>query len=233
MGSRQESHDEPVVADHRSARRPRAGADGRGAAPRRRGVQAAGLPRRRRERPRRRLDRPIAASSSAASRAACPARCRRRPTTTTIASCRARATSRFRSRCSAARASSRPTAARTSASALRQYMGDSRGHWEGNTLVVETTNFTNRTLYRGAAENLKLVERFTRRRAGHARLPSSRRSIRRRSRGRGRRRSRICAPTSRCSSMRATKGNYGMEGILSGARVEEAKPPGRRSTCDE
>jgi hypothetical protein len=42
-------------------------------------------------------------------------------------------------------------------------MGDARGHWEGNTLVVETTNFTTRSAYRGAnAERLKLTERFTR-----------------------------------------------------------------------
>ena len=43
---------------------------------------------------------------------------------------------------------------------IRQWMGDSRGHWEGDTLVVETTNFTNRTHYRGADEKLRLVERF-------------------------------------------------------------------------
>src|SRR5712691_9114925 len=43
---------------------------------------------------------------------------------------------------------------------LRQWMGDSRGHWEGNSLVVETTNFTNKTLYRGASDNLRLIERF-------------------------------------------------------------------------
>jgi hypothetical protein len=48
------------------------------------------------------------------------------------------------------------------ASSIRQWMGDSVGHWEGNTLVVDTTNFTDRVLYRGAAENLHLVERFTR-----------------------------------------------------------------------
>ena len=46
-------------------------------------------------------------------------------------------------------------------SSIRQYLGDARGHWEGPTLVVETTNFTDKTPYRGSSENLKLVERFT------------------------------------------------------------------------
>ncbi len=46
--------------------------------------------------------------------------------------------------------------------AIRQWMGDPRGHWEGDTLVVDTTNFTNKTHFRGADENLHLVERFTR-----------------------------------------------------------------------
>jgi hypothetical protein len=47
-------------------------------------------------------------------------------------------------------------------SSIRPWMGDSRGRWEGDTLVIETTNFSNRTNFRGAGENLKLVERFTR-----------------------------------------------------------------------
>jgi hypothetical protein len=45
---------------------------------------------------------------------------------------------------------------------IRQYLGDSRGHWEGNTLVVDTTNFNDRTNFRGANENLHVIERFTR-----------------------------------------------------------------------
>src|SRR5262249_45951412 len=45
---------------------------------------------------------------------------------------------------------------------IRLWMGDSRGRWEGNTLVVDTTNFTDKTHFRGADENLHLTERFTR-----------------------------------------------------------------------
>lgn len=51
---------------------------------------------------------------------------------------------------------------------LRQWLGDSRGHWEGDTLVVETTHFTGRTSVQGADRNLllsknaRVVERFTR-----------------------------------------------------------------------
>jgi len=46
-------------------------------------------------------------------------------------------------------------------SAIRQYMGDSRGRWEGNTLVVETTNIHDAMLYRSASSGLKVTERFT------------------------------------------------------------------------
>ena len=45
---------------------------------------------------------------------------------------------------------------------VRQLLGDSRGHWEGNTLVVETTNYSPTSEFQGAAENLHIVERFTR-----------------------------------------------------------------------
>jgi hypothetical protein len=55
---------------------------------------------------------------------------------------------------------------------IRQWLGDPRGHWEGNTLVVETTNFTSKTsdvgaglrgtTFRGSDDELRLIERFTR-----------------------------------------------------------------------
>ena len=107
-------------------------------------------------------------------------------------------------------------------STLRQYMGDSRGHWEGNSLVVETTNFTNRTLYRGAAENLKLIEKFTKVDPNTLEYDVT-----------------VIDPTTFTRQWTASipylatdemlyeyachEGNYGMDGILSGARMEEAK----------
>jgi hypothetical protein len=45
---------------------------------------------------------------------------------------------------------------------IRQLLGDSVGHWEGNTLVVDTTNFTGKTRFRGSSENLHVIERFSR-----------------------------------------------------------------------
>ena len=45
---------------------------------------------------------------------------------------------------------------------IRQWNGDSRGRWEGDTLVVETTNFSDKTSFRGSTPGLQVVERFTR-----------------------------------------------------------------------
>jgi hypothetical protein len=105
---------------------------------------------------------------------------------------------------------------------IRHLMGDSVGHWEGDTLVVETTNFTDKALYRGAAENLHLVERFTR--VGPDELEY---------------RVTINDPTTftrpwtlaipfvdigeEMFEYACHEGNYGMEGILSGAREEERR----------
>ena len=46
--------------------------------------------------------------------------------------------------------------------AIRRWMGDSVGHWEGDTLVIDTTNFNDQTRFRGSTEDLHVVERLTR-----------------------------------------------------------------------
>ena len=45
---------------------------------------------------------------------------------------------------------------------VRAWMGDSRGRWDGDTLVIDTINFTDKTNFRGSSANLHVVERFTR-----------------------------------------------------------------------
>jgi hypothetical protein len=107
-------------------------------------------------------------------------------------------------------------------SSIRQWMGHSTGRWEGDTLVVETTNFSDKVLYRGAAENLHLVERI--RRIGQNELEY---------------RVTVSDPSTFTRPWTLAipyvdigeglfeyachEGNYGMEGILSGAREEERK----------
>jgi hypothetical protein len=105
---------------------------------------------------------------------------------------------------------------------IRLWMGDPRGHWEGNTLVVDTTNFTAKTKFRGADENLHLTERFTRIDPDTLLYEFA-----------------IDDPTAFTKPwkgeipMTASKGplyehachegNYGLAGILGGARAEEKK----------
>ncbi len=106
---------------------------------------------------------------------------------------------------------------------LRLWLGDSRGHWDGNTLVVDTTNFTDKTNVRGSSPNLHLIERLTRTDANTLLYeftvddPSS-----------------FVKPWSAALPMRKTaeqvfeyachEGNHALQGILRGARFEEKSP---------
>ena len=107
---------------------------------------------------------------------------------------------------------------------VRQWFGDSRGHWEGNTLVVDVTNFTPKTDVFGSRENLHLTERWTR--TGPKTLAyevtiedptvwtkawTARQEFTRQSDGENR----------IYYEPRCIEGNYGLPGLLHGRRVEE------------
>jgi hypothetical protein len=99
-------------------------------------------------------------------------------------------------------------------------MGDSRGHWEADTLVVETMNFTNKTNFRGASENMRLIERFTRTDANTIIYEFTVNDS-----------SSFTKPWTAQIPMKKTaaplleyachEGNYAMEGMLGGVRTEE------------
>jgi hypothetical protein len=117
---------------------------------------------------------------------------------------------------------------------MRQWMGDARGHWEGDTLVVESRNYTAKTgsFYTivgtfGSGETLHLVERFIRIDAGTLLYeftiddPAT-----------------FTQPFTAAIPMKRTEaplfeyacheGNYGMTNLLTGARVQEREAVGSR-----
>jgi len=109
---------------------------------------------------------------------------------------------------------------------VRQWMGDPRGHWEGNTLVVETTNFNDKVRFQRASQNMRLVERFTPTAPDTIMYeftvtdPSA-----------------FAKPWTGQIPLKRTEGplieyacnegNYAMEGMLAGARADEKKAVGR------
>jgi hypothetical protein len=129
-------------------------------------------------------------------------RCRTTSTTTSSRSCRRKTRSSSIEMVHDARIirMNARTCRRTSAAGWATRVG----HWEGDTLVVDTTNFTNKTQFHGSAENLHVIERFTRVDANTL-LYRFTSTIRRRGIGRGAASIPGLRLTSRSTSTRATK----------------------------
>src|SRR5215470_11284135 len=108
---------------------------------------------------------------------------------------------------------------------IRQWYGDSRGHWEGNTLVIDVTNFSPKTDFQGSREKLHLIERWTR--TGPATLEyvvtiedptvwTKAWTVKQEFTKQSDEENRIY------SEPRCLEGNYGLPGLLHGRRVEDA-----------
>ena len=109
---------------------------------------------------------------------------------------------------------------------LRQYLGDSRGHWEGDTLVVETTNFSDKTNFRGSTSGLRMTERFRRVDADTLEYEVTFEDPTTWTRP-WTASTRWSASQGRIYEYACHEGNYGMVGILNGARVQERTPPSK------
>ena len=113
------------------------------------------------------------------------------------------------------------------AGAIRQWMGDSRGRWDGDTLVVETTHFNGKAAYQGSADDLHVVERFTRTGADALDYAYTVAGA-----------DTYVRPWTASLTMKRLEadmyefacheGNYGLVGILAGARAEEREAASAR-----
>jgi len=114
---------------------------------------------------------------------------------------------------------------------IRQWFGDSRGHWEGNTLVVDVTNFSPKTDVFGSRENLHLVERWTRTgpRTLAYEVTAEDPTVWTKSWTAKQEFSRQSDEENRIySEPRCLEGNYGLPGLLHGRRVEDGAFAERR-----
>ena len=115
-------------------------------------------------------------------------------------------------------------------SSFRQWFGDSIGRWEGDTLVIETTNFHPNHGFRGSWENLKVIERLTRKDAVTLKYrftvedpttftaPFT-----------GELEFRAMAPDEQVYEYACHEANYGLEGVMSGARAQEREAAKKKS----
>jgi hypothetical protein len=104
---------------------------------------------------------------------------------------------------------------------VRQWLGDSRGHWEGDTLVVETTNFSDEALFMGATKNMKLIERW--RRAADDRIDYSFTVVDPETWTRPWSARIAWTKVGALFEYACHEDNYGLYGILAGARAAEKK----------
>src|SRR5262245_17948179 len=106
---------------------------------------------------------------------------------------------------------------------IKTYMGDARGHWDGSTLVVETTNFMEKAANRGASEKLRLVERFKPIAGNKVEWSITFDDSATWTRPWTYAMSLTKDPTQAPFEYACHEGNYGLHNILSAARAEEAK----------